>query len=407
MRILFFSNVFPNHLQPTKGTFNRSMVAALSQNHSVRVVSPISWIDSLVGLVRNRSTGSIPRSSFVDRVHADYPLFFYPPKIVRHQYHEFLWWSVGHAVMTAAQEFQPDVMLSYWPHPDGAVAIRAARRLGIPVVITSGGSDVLLLSRDAKRREAIFRALAQADAVVAVSHDIAQHLRNGGLDPDRIHVVHMGVDRDVFRPGDQKQARELLGIPGNRLVLLAVGRLVPVKGYEVLIEACRHLATKGGEFTCYVLGDGQLRSELQRKIDDCGLRQYVRLMGAQPQEELADWYRAADLTVLSSHSEGIPNVLKESISCGTPFVATRVGGIEEIADPTFDRLVTAGDPVGFAAAIEEQLKRIPITTTLQRRYEPVSWEDASKNLLRVIEDCRHDQTFVQTPERVLTTATHE
>ena len=98
--------------------------------------------------------------------------------------------------------------------------------------------------------------------------------------------------------------------------------------------------------------------------------------------DLPDWYRAADLTVLPSVSEGVPNVLLESIACGTPFVASRVGGIPEIASPGIDRLVAPGDPLELADAIEQHLSQA--TRRTDRCFRPESCAVAAEHLIAVI-----------------------
>jgi len=383
MRVLFFSNVYPNPLYPAKGTFNRSLIRALAEEHTVQVVSPISWTDAVRARLRRRNRTMLSDAHAADAIPAEYPRFYYPPKLLRHQYGRFLWWSVGRELLRRIVRFRPDVVVSYWAHPDGEVAVRAAHQCGVRAVTMVGGSDVLLLGRHGLRREAIHNVLSQSDAVIAVSRDIAEHLYADGIPHDKVHVVYRGVDRSLFYPRDRGESRLRLGIPDKQNVLLAVGRLVPVKGYPVLFDACRHLVERGEKFACYVLGDGPLEAALQRRIDQAGLRGIVRLCGSQRQDELADWYSAANLVVLPSLSEGVPNVLLEAMSCGRSFVASDVGGIPEIADPQFDRLVRPCNPRELANAITEQLARPHVSG--KRRFEPLSWKDSVDQFVKVLD----------------------
>jgi glycosyltransferase involved in cell wall biosynthesis len=383
MRVLFFSNVYPNPLYPTKGTFNHSLIRALAAEHTVRVVSPISWTDAVRAGVRRDKRTMLPIAHAADAIPTEYPRFYYPPKLLRHQYGRFLWWSVGRGLLRTIEQFQPDVVVSYWAHPDGEVAVRAAHQCGVRAVTMVGGSDVLLLGRHGLRREAIHNVLSRSDAVIAVSRDIAEHLCADGIPQDKVHVVYRGVDRSLFYPRDRGESRSLLGIADKEKVLLAVGRLVPVKGYPVLFDACRQLMERDQKFACYVLGDGPLEAELKHRIDQAGLRGIVRLCGSRRQHELADWYSAADLVVLPSLSEGVPNVLLEAMSCGRSFVASNVGGIPEIADPKFDRLVPPGNPRKLADAITEQLAKR--NESGGRRFEPLSWKDAVDRFVKVLD----------------------
>jgi teichuronic acid biosynthesis glycosyltransferase TuaC len=386
MRILFFSYAFPNPWQPGLGTFNRTMLAVLAREHTVRVVSPIAFPERWKRPVHHPATfDALPG------VAADYPTYYYTPKLCRAHYGRFLEWSVGKRLRQVLREFQPDVVLSYWAHPDGEVAVRAAHEHGLPAVVTVGGSDVLLLARRGPRRQAILNVLHAADAVVAVSHDIADVMRHDGVVPQKIHVIGRGVDSGVFYPSDRAAARRELHLPLDRPVLVGAGRLVPVKGWPDWLAACRELVSRGLQPKCYVLGSGPLQADLERLIRAYELEGTVELRGSQTQAQLARWYRAADLTVLSSVSEGIPNVLLETVACGGSFVATNVGGISEIADPVYDRLVAPGQPHALAAAIRDRLEHVP-PKGCPRRWEPDSLATATRRLSQLLESTQRQPT---------------
>jgi glycosyltransferase involved in cell wall biosynthesis len=377
MRILFFSYAYPNPWQPQLGTFNRTMIAGLAGEHAVRVVSPISFVE------RFKPRTPVANFSAVPGVSADYPTYYYTPKVLRDLYGQFLDWSVGAQVRRVVRDFRPDVVLSYWAHPDGEVAVRVAHENGLPAVVMVGGSDVLLLAKAGCRRECILKVLRRADAVVAVSLDIAEKLREDGVPARKIHVFGRGIDRTMFCPGDRAAARKQLGVPPDRPMLLGVGRLVPVKCWPVWISACRELVAKALEPQCYILGDGPQWDELEEMIRQHRLLDYVELRGPATQEELLSWYRAADLTVLSSASEGIPNVLLETIACGGSFVATNVGGIPEIADPVYDRLVLPWRSRALAEAIIDRLQHPP-PPDMPRRWEPGSLQMATRRLVDLL-----------------------
>jgi glycosyltransferase involved in cell wall biosynthesis len=398
MRVLFFSYAYPNAAQPTLGTFNRSLLQALSKQHDVRVVSPVSFVEAWRSRLAGKSALD-QNFAAIPNVTADYAPFYYPPKLFRERFDEFLWWSVGSKLTQTIRDFRPDVILSYWAHPDGAVAVRAGREHGIPAVAMVGGSDVLLLARTGRRRDAILQTLHQADAVVAVSRHIAETLEHDGLPAAKLHVVRRGIDRDLFQPGDRAEARRKLGLPADRFRLVTVGRLVSVKGQTHLIAACARLHREGQAFGCHILGNGPLRYPLQGEIQQLGLDGVVQLNGSQPQAELARWYRAADVTVLPSLSEGVPNVLLESISSGTPFIASDVGGIPEIADERFDELVPKEDPAALAEAIRRRITN-PVQTpngNLTRRFQPGSWDDSAKALCDVLAQVRGDHRSAWRP----------
>ena len=382
MRLLFFSNVHPNPLAPGKGTFNGALVRALGQQHDVHVVCPVSWIDRW----RTRRT-ALPKTPILlqPTVTASYPTFWYPPKLFRSRYDQYLEWSVRSRIERDLQSFAPDAVVSYWAHPDGAVALKVARQLGVPAISMVGGSDVLLIGRQGQRRQAILQTLRDSDAVIAVSADIARQVTSDGVPASKVHVVRRGVDEAVFRSGDQIAARRKLGLPIEAKILVGVGRLVPVKDWPTLVTACSEI-NQTQAVQCHILGDGPGRSALERQIASLGLGDRVQLHGGQPQAQLGDWYRAADLVVLPSLSEGVPNVLLEAISCGTPFVASQVGGIPEIADPNRDRLVPPRQSRALAAAIQERLSTT--IATVPRRITPLTWQASAQQVIDIVQRCQ-------------------
>ncbi len=387
MKILFLSNEFPNSLQPEKSTFNCSMIQSLAELHQTHVISPVSWIDELSNLVKNktrlnRKWTPIDQS---DSLRIEYPRFYYPPKIYRQHYDRFLNYSISKVLNKAITQFQPDIIFSYWLHPDGQVAVKTAREHGIPAVVMSGGSDVLMLTRNHNRKRAIKKVLNQADGIITVSNDIMQTVKDLGIPPEKIKTVYRGVDRCLFSPGNQQEARQRLGIPQDRKIIVSIGRLEPVKGHPVLLDACQKISKQNTPFTCYVLGNGSLKTKLMNKTKEYGLEEFFQLKGPQQQSRLVDWYRAADVIALPSHSEGIPNVLLEAISCGRNFIASHVGGIQEIADPNCDQLVAPDNPDALAKGLVKMFEE-PLQIE-KRMFEPKSWKESAVQLSQILSDC--------------------
>jgi glycosyltransferase involved in cell wall biosynthesis len=204
-----------------------------------------------------------------------------------------------------------------------------------------------------------------------------------GVDPSRTHIVYSGIDTHTFHPGSRSGARAKLSLPPDKPLIVFAGNLVPVKGLDILAAALARLASLAPPFHCVLIGDGPLRASLNARFDALALGPFVRLLGARPQNELADWYRAADCVVLPSRSEGIPNVLLEAAACGTPTVASSVGGVPEVCDPA--GLVPPCDPM----ALCERLRLFLNNTTrpgTHARFKPGSWQDSASRLAAVLHD---------------------
>ncbi len=380
MNVLFLTGDFPSPCSPASGLFNQYLARAMAREHDVRVVCPVSWISASRAWTRRRpfKSKSHIRSADETVVH---PLYFYPPKVLHQCYDTFLWWSVRRAVRRVLDNFRPDVVLAYWAHPDGAVAVRIARELGVPSGVIIGGSDVLLITRDPARRRKVVEVLQSVDAVFTVSQHLKQATIDLGIPADKIHVWHQGVD-EHFTPGERGAARRRLGLPVDEKAIVWVGHMVPVKGLEILLKACTIMRQSNLEFHLYLVGHGPLRKRLEAYVAANGLANVVHFAGAQLHDVLPDWYRAADLTVLPSRSEGLPNVLRESMACGTPFVATRVGGIPEIATDHPEWLVNPGDAARLAEALTRMLsKPSPLSST----YHSVTWRESASALLDIFQ----------------------
>jgi glycosyltransferase involved in cell wall biosynthesis len=200
----------------------------------------------------------------------------------------------------------------------------------------------------------------RADVVAPVSEELAGHLR--ALAPKAaIEVVPNTVDTAAFAPPQESRDRSepstrpgVLNRPneaGGRL--LNVAALAEKKGHRFLLDALAELP----DATLDVVGDGELRAELERRAADLGLGDRVRFLGEQPKREVARLMREADLFVLPSLAENLPVVLIEAQASGLPAVATRVGGTPELVDAAGGTLVPPADTGTLVAAIRDTLAR--------------------------------------------------
>jgi glycosyltransferase involved in cell wall biosynthesis len=377
MRILAITSLYPRYGNPGTAPFNRLQFDALAQTHEVAVIAPVAWAERL------KSWGAFTASRRITNdagVRVYHPTYFYPPRFLRSSYGRFFLWSIRRLARKVISEFRPDAILACWAHPDGWAAVRIAREAGLPVLIKVIGSDVLIVTKDSRRRARVAETLRGADAVVAVSRDLAERVIRLGTDPERVKVIYEGINQQLFTPGHQGEARDRVGIADARPVLLFVGNLLLSKGAGIVIEACRLLRDRGVSFYCHMVGGGAETKAIQSMIDRFSLSDRVVLTGPRPQEGLPDWYRAADLVILPSFSEGIPNVLREAVACGRPFVATSVGGIPEITREPAGRLVPHGDPLALAGAIRAFFNNPPTETAVIEATEGIniSWEESAR-----------------------------
>jgi D-inositol-3-phosphate glycosyltransferase len=283
----------------------------------------------------------------------------------------------------------------YWF--SGWVGQRIAASWGVPRIVTfhtlalvkqmAGGADEPL-----ERRQAELELAGTADGVVAFSSGERDALVNiYGASPGRIHVVPGGVDINRFRPGPQQATRQRLGLdPGDRIILY-VGRLDPFKGPELLLRSFGLLPSALRARLLFVGGEGQGDPEAQRLhqiAEQLGIAARVHWQSAVPQEQLVDYYNAADLLAMPSYHESFGLVALEAMACGLPVVASRVGALASLVmDGQTGRLVGTHEPEAFARSLEDVLEDEALRNRLGRGAQiwaaQFPWSRVARQLIDV------------------------
>jgi D-inositol-3-phosphate glycosyltransferase len=199
-------------------------------------------------------------------------------------------------------------------------------------------------------------AVRRADAIIAGSdHELAFLERYYGAEPRKVHTIPCGVDLELFHPRDAAAAKQDLGLDPDRPVLLWVGRLEKLKGVDILIGALAQLEAPGA--TLLLVGGAEhaldLKAELLAQAAEAGISDDVRFVGPVPHERLATYYNAADVCVVPSYYESFGLVAIEAMACGTPVVASRVGGlVSTVTDGVNGFLIPWRCPEPFAEKLD-------------------------------------------------------
>jgi glycosyltransferase involved in cell wall biosynthesis len=241
------------------------------------------------------------------------------------------------------------------------------------------------------QRRAERRAYRSADRIITLSQAFADLvIARYGVDSDRVRVVPGGIDSAKADPGMSRgEAREKLGWPTDRPILLCVRRLVRRVGIDVLIEAATEIVRHHPDVLILIGGTGPLRQELESRIKDLDLEDHVRLLGFVPDNDLPIAYAAADYSVVPTQSlEGFGLVTIESMAAGTPSIVTPVGSLPEIAGPLNKDLVLRGHHkndivVGVTAILGGEIKAP--SASCCRRYvrENYDWTVIGPKVLSV------------------------
>jgi len=240
------------------------------------------------------------------------------------------------------------------------------------------------------------RIVRLADRVVAANVVERAHLAwYYGASTDRIAVIPCGVDTELFRPMPQVEAKRLLALPPDPL-LLYVGRLQPIKGLETLLDAMTAL---DGAAQLLIVGGDQDEPEnghadyLRERVSVLGLRERVSFLGAQPQERLRLFYAAADATVMPSYYESFGMVALEAMACGSPVIASRVGGLTTtVRDGVTGFLVPEGDAGALAERValllEDRGRRALLGREAQRWAAEHRWPCVAEAVCRLYSELR-------------------
>lgn len=304
--------------------------------------------------------GRIPQQECFDGVEIVYPRFFCLPGGRLHYWNMlFMYLAVYPVIRNINYAGMFNVIHAYGVLPAGFVGQLIARKLNMVSVATAIGSDINVLARKSNSMLARTKSvLINTGQVVAVSRALA--LKAGKLTGlnSNIKVIYEGVDTGMFYAGlmDRSQLKLKLGFNVNRRIILFTGRLVREKGVYELLNAFFHICGKYPEAVLVLVGAGQEKNNLLELAERKGLLERIIFIGEKPHAELVLWYAVSEIVVLLSYNEGVPNVIKEAMSCCRPVIATATGGIPElVVDGKSGILVEPRSVIGPLAALGKLL----------------------------------------------------
>lgn len=370
LRILTFSTLFPHAQSPGFGQFvaDQSAQLASQPDIAVEVVAPLPqrplWPAALSPLAR------LPRSETWQGLTTHRPPFVALPYVGG--------WSHPQAIVQAtrplletirARGFDFDVINAEFFFPCGVAAVRLGEIFDRPVSIMARGSDIHYWGQHKAARKTILEAGQKAARLLAVSAAMRTDMIALGLPADHIHVHYMGINLSAFTPRDRAVEKAKWNVSGP--LLLSAGNLIPLKGHDIMITALRDIP----HAHLLIAGDGPERTALEKLALSIGVASRVRFLGQVPHAHMPSLMAAADIMALASEREGLATAWIESLACGTPIVAPRVGGIAEvITASSAGRIASARTAEAMAQAIRDILRQPPTQEEVRAHAQAFDWQ---------------------------------
>lgn len=384
LRVLTLSTLFPDMTRPNFGVFVERQARELASRPeaNVTVMAPVGLPPWPLNLSRRYAPlRHLPTRERWKDLTVYRPRFPILPRIGGRMNVETMHRAILPLVRRLHENQPFDVIDASFFYPDGPVAQRLSKALGIPYSVKARGADIHYWGRHWSTARLVRRAGQGAAGLLAVSQAMRRTMVRLGMDADAIRVHYTGVDLDRFTPTDNVAAKAQFGFSGP--VILAVGALIPRKGQDLLIQALQQLP----DATLVLAGHGPARASYEALAQGLGVAERIGFPGAVPHEQLPMLYAAADVMALPSASEGLANAWVEALACGTPVVTCDVGGARELIDRPEAGCIVAREVPAIAAAVRAIIDSPPDPVAVRATALRFTWQANGDALLDHLRAC--------------------
>jgi len=335
MKILAITHLFPNEGNNNDGIFAaRQLLEMRTQGADVTVLVPLVWCPAFL---RNLERWRIYNHNWKCRYRGieavTVPYFRLPGKWYRPVAHRTLFYVLRNQVVRLHKAKSFDVIYARFLHPEGYAAMRLSKILRIPAVGVGAGDEVNVYPDESRifKRDFI-KIVNELDGIIASGPGVTRKIE--AVSGKKAMAVHGVVDLKEFAPiSDQKCVRKEIGLPLEKFIVLYAGTYKVAKGIFELIDAFERISKKVPDVILKVCGYGRQEARMRAVIDQRRLQQVIEVVGLIDPSQMHKWMQAADLFVLPSYEEGMPNAIMEAMACALPVVASSVGGLPgEIGD---------------------------------------------------------------------------
>ncbi len=364
--LLIITNLYPLPWEPNRATFNRQQFNQLDGDFNKSVLVPIAfseWFSHKKEIKQTENLRYVP--------------YFYLPKVGRRFYSVFMFLSILLHSGWWLFKKKPKTIFASWAFPEAVAASWLSKLFGSRFFFKVHGSDINLHGKIPARAKQIVKASEHASGILSVSQALAEQMITMGIKKNKIEVIYNGVDHQLF---GQKTTNPLL-----KDYVLYVGNLKKEKGVIELLEGFAAIHSDHPNLHLVFAGPGNLKAVIENRAKELGIAQYVNLLGGVNHDQLPPLIANAKLLALPSYNEGVPNVVLEAMACGTPVLATSVGGIPEVVDEKVcGKLVPEKSVQGVTDGLKYVLKHQWSKHDIKQHSSKFSWQNNKKQLINLL-----------------------
>lgn len=347
----------PNPEDSSSGIFVYRRLEAMAAISRVTAIQPIPHFP-LVATLPEWATAAKREQDNLSIVHAP---MFYIPKFLKSLDGLWLYRAVLKLLAELKDAGQIDIIDAHFGYPEGVGVLMAARKLGVPCVVTLRGFETEYLSKPIIGPQ-IRHLLQHADGCICVAHSLRELALENGADARKTCVIQNAIDRRIFFPAGRTESRRKLGLDSEAPIVVSIGHLVQRKRHHVLVSAFARLLEDQPDAKLLIIGDKDFEPDYARRLQAqpsrLGIADSVEFLGNINANRISDYLRAANVFALGTQREGCCNAVLEALACGLPVVTTPVGDNAWFVQESVNGyIVPVDDGPALADAMSKVLKR--------------------------------------------------
>lgn len=377
-RIIIVTNLYPNCNEENRGIFIRQLVERLADKFDVSVICPVPWRPKFLV----NSDRVIPKKDIINGIRVEYPRHLVIPKTLRFSYGWLMYLSLLPVLRRMHKISAIDLISAHWIYPDAFGAMKAAKKLNIPIVAHALGCDINEYSKYWLRKIQISQVLKASDRIIVKSIDLAIKVEQLGAVADNIKTIMNGVDKGKFYPRLMEETRKKVGLSPSIKYLLFVGNLQVEKGLVYLLTALPKVAKS--DFKLLIIGSGPQEQIMRDLVESLNISSKVEFLGSLAHDQIPIYLNAVDALCLPSLREGCPNIVIESLSCGTPVLASNVGAVPDMITDSQKGIIVNSES---SYAIANNIPRIlNIKEENEVAFDWQTWEENATKIADVFNE---------------------